>query len=346
MSKKKALDISISKIDSRGVINGLHTNFINIKFKGNDINHTIVNTIRRTIYTLVPKFAFHPNDIKFKKNDSVFNNDYVKLRISSLPIINKSYDKMVIQNEISTLDKVSQLEENANKSNYESTITNIHELEQIKTKHESELLNNLTIHFYAKNDTQNIMDVTTDNAEYYLTTKIDNIYTRPIIIIKLKPGEEFDVTCTASLNIPLYDSIYLNCAACSYEEINDNEYNFYIESDRQISEIDIIKRACKIIIFKLKELSIRILSQVKNNDIIADLKVINENHTMGNLITRVLQDNTNIIFCGYMVDHIAVNELTISYKTDGTSFSNIFKESILYLVSVFENICLNIDNLQ
>ena len=52
---------------------------------------------------------------------------------------------MVIQNEISTLDKVSQLEENANKSNYESTITNIHELEQIKTKHESELLNNLTI---------------------------------------------------------------------------------------------------------------------------------------------------------------------------------------------------------
>jgi DNA-directed RNA polymerase subunit L len=55
----------------------------------------------------------------------------------------------------------------------------------------------------------------------------------------------------------------------------------------------------------------------------AEISIENENHTLGNLLTRALQDNKNISFCGYKIDHPFINELTIKYKTEGNKFSNI-----------------------
>ena len=264
----------------------------------------------------------------------------MKLRLSLLPII--------IENNISTIDNVLDLEYEANIANYLSATTDLKEKEIKRAKHKSELLNNLNMHISLKNNTSKIIDITTDNAEYYigLGNKLKNIFSRPILINRLKPGEEFDATCIASLNISLKNNIYLNCAACAYEEINDNEFDFLLESDRQISEQEIIYRACKIIIFKLERLQKYILSHIKNDaEEIAELKIENENHTMGNLITRALQDHKNIAFCGYMIDHIAVNELTIKYKTEGKNFTIIYKEITKNLIQIFQTIANKIINI-
>ena len=87
MSKSK-FDIIIKKLDYVPKKNGNTNNYLYLEFSGEDINYILVNTLRRVIYQDIPIYAFEPNKIIFKKNSSVFNNDHIRQRISTFPIIN------------------------------------------------------------------------------------------------------------------------------------------------------------------------------------------------------------------------------------------------------------------
>jgi DNA-directed RNA polymerase subunit L len=85
---------------------------------------------------------------------------------------------------------------------------------------------------------------------------------------------------------------------------------------------------------KLEKIKEKIINDIKkhNDDkalVEAKLTIVNENHTMGNLITRVIQEHPDIEFCGYNVDHLYVNELTLRYKTNGKSIIDILETSQL-----------------
>jgi alanyl-tRNA synthetase len=70
----------------------------------------------------------------------------------------------------------------------------------------------------------------------------------------------------------------------------------------------------------------------------AEISIENENHTLGNLLTRGLQDHPKIAFCGYKIDHPEINELVIKYKTEGKTFSKILEDTVKKLCNVFETI--------
>lgn len=358
-----SLDIRISLLEKKESIDGLATNNLKIKLNGKNINYTIVNTIRRIILTLVPSYAYDPNDMIFEKNTSVFNNDYMRLRLSNIPIINNSYSAPIVKIDDSVLNKILDLERDA-LSEMDAKKIISKEVEEKKAKRKLEIVENLNMHISAKNDNKYgmILPVTTNdtNTKYYIKGKeIKPIYPRPILLIKLKPeqpksidgvipGEEFKCTCIASLNIPLKSMIYSSCAICTYEEISDNEFHFELESIRQISEEMILTLACKIIILKLNQIQEKIIKAIGNNDHAkteAELIIESENHTMGNLLTRVIQDQPDIEFAGCKVDHLCVNELTIRYKTNGTEFITILKRSVSYLISLYEIIIKQIEKL-
>jgi len=357
----------MSKLDAKIVIkkkqnsiNGFNNNYVLFTINGNDINYIIINTLRRVILTLVPTFGFDPENIFIEKNTSVYNNDYMRLRLSSMPLINPSYEpnKMIIKNNSSILDKVLELEEEANIANYENKNTLTKEEEIKKKENFINMLDNLQIIIDSKNDTSNIISLTTDSVKFTIDNKqIKSIYPNPILILKLKPeqsrlhikGEEFKATCISSLNIPLKNASYLSCL-CSYEEIDSNKFEFKICSFRQISEETIVIHACKIIIMKLEKIKEKIINNIKkqNNDqalIEANIIISNENHTMGNLITRVIQDHPDIEFCGYNVDHLYVNELTLRYKTNGKSIIDILEISINYLIKLYNHLVSQIEKL-
>ena len=56
---------------------------LELSIKGDDINYVILNTLRRTIMTNIPIYAF--TEFNFKKNKSIFNGNYLKLRLKNLP---------------------------------------------------------------------------------------------------------------------------------------------------------------------------------------------------------------------------------------------------------------------
>ena len=355
------LDANIIIKKKQESINGFNNNYVLFKINGKDINYIVMNTIRRTILTLVPSYAFDPENIIIDKNTSVYNNDYMRLRLSNMPLINPSYKKMIITNDSSILENVFKLEEEANTGNFENRSTLTREEEEEKKENQSKLLNNFQIHISAKNELNNIISVTTNNSnvKFMIENKeIKSIFPNPILILKLKPaeprlhikGEVFQASCYASLNIPLKNAIYLTCNICSYDEIDANTFEMKLSSMRQISEETIMNHACKIIIMKLEKIKEKIINAINNNgnDKVlteAELIIRNENHTMGNLITRVIQENSNIEFCGYKIDHLYVNELTLRYKTNGKSIIDILEDSINYLISIYKELIKQIEKL-
>ena len=362
---KKNIDI---KVVEHKKIDDSYNNYLVLSFKG--VNYVIMNTLRRTIMELVPTYAFDKSDIEITKNTTIYNNDYMRLRLSHFPIFG-------IENDIDTINRFSELEYEANISTFEQKIEDINIIEEREKKQKLEKAMNFTMYISIKNTTSNIMNLTTNNENvkfYYKGKPIESPYKQPLLIIKLKPGEEFKCTAISSLNIGLKGANYMPNSVCVFSELDD-EYKLNIESLKQITEKEIIIRACMIIDKKLdnfKKILNTKISEYKSEKYTDDFNlssstdtaikssseelieqhrikgmiiIENESHTYGNLLSRLLQDHKSILFAGYKIDHLLVKELTIGYKTDGTDILEIIDDIIKSSKNIYNEIKIKIEKL-
>ena len=128
------MSIKLTVISKKDFKNGNTDNKYHIKMKGSGVNHILVNTLRRVCLDLIPIHAFNPDDIQIKKNSSVYNNDIIRLRLSTFPIYNiKNNVELVddinkIQNRTLEEDSLEKLQIFFSKKNHEK------ELEQVAVK--------------------------------------------------------------------------------------------------------------------------------------------------------------------------------------------------------------------
>ena len=364
-SDNNKLDINVKLIEHKKISDD-SSNFLKINISGSIINYIILNTLRRVIYELIPAYAFTNENIIIEKNTSIFNNDYMRLRLINFPIWG-------IINDIDTLDQLETLENNANTNTFDMKKETFETLKSYEEKKIMERIDVFTMKIDIKNNTPNILNVTTSQATFiYKGNVIESPYKKELLIIKLKPGEEFLATCYSTLHIPIKKINFLQCSACNYEQINDTSFDFYIESSKQITEKNLLIRACMIVIKKITNLNNSIitkLSEYNNNDkkdnydIIEDvnreqdtnklnhltqgiLKIEHESHTFGNIITRLLQDDEDITFAGFKIDQLLIKELTISYKTNGKNIKDIFNRITSKCIKIFEKLQNNFENLK
>jgi len=335
-----------------------YNNRIEFVLSGDDINYNIINTLRRGIEEYIPSYAFDLKNMIIKHNTSIFNNDYMRLRLSLVPVLG-------VKNDISNIEKVLNLEAETNKTIFDKKLENVEVLKQMEDKQLKERANNLTLIVNKTiNNSNKIMNITTDNAIFRYNTKIiPSPYNPPLLLIKLKPGQEFSCECYSSLDIPLRNAIYLPCSICSYEENDINNFLFKLESLGQLTEKDLLMRSCLIIINKLKILKDVIYDKIKNykSETIKDIynldnktnslndeldihlingiiKLEHESHTMGPLITRYLQEDKHILFAGYKVEQLLVKELKITYKTDGKNILDIFNNIFDKIIKIYNQL--------
>jgi DNA-directed RNA polymerase subunit L len=305
------MSIKITVASKTQFKNGNTDNKLHLKMKGKDINFIIVNTLRRVCLDLIPIHAFDPDDIQIKPNTSVYNNDIIRNRLSTFPL----YE---INNDITLIDEINNI--------------------QNKTI-EEDSLDTLQIFFSKKNDTNNIFYLTTAECEFYMgDKKIESIYNSPLLLVPLKPQQEIRGSCKSSIGIGLHSSIYHSVQICCYEEINDNEFLFKLESRGQLSEKDILKRACLVVEKKMSILYKRFEDQTINGNKL-ELTLQNEDHTFGNLITYFLQENKYITHAGYKVDHPANREVDIQLESNGSKkMKTIMLETFTNISDLFKKI--------
>ena len=58
---------------------------LELNINGNDIDHIVVNTLRRICLTNIPVYIYDKFD--FVENTSIFNNNYIKLRFRNIPVL-------------------------------------------------------------------------------------------------------------------------------------------------------------------------------------------------------------------------------------------------------------------
>jgi len=295
-----------------------HNNQLNLQIVGKDVNNVIINTLRRLVMSYVPIYAFHQNDMQFDTNTSIFNNDMLRDRFRNLPIFN-------IINDPSTLDHFDDLE--------------------LKKDRIVDKVNNLIMYINIKNNKEYIQNVTTNDAIfYYKGAQIDSPYKRPLLLVKLKKGQELKVTCVASLNIGLNDGIYNGGMAYHYYDEKDvNDFTLEINGSRQLDEIELLKRSCAVLIIKcnkLEKLIISNLEKEESEDVLTKglLKIQNENATLGNLISYYLQEQKHMEYAGYNIPFLYLNEILVRYRTDGKDIKDLIAKTFEKIRDIFNEI--------
>lgn len=305
--------------------NTLGNSRLEFNVAGSNINYVIVNTLRRTILSDIPTYAF--TEFKFTKNTSVFHNNFLKNQIRNIPvwgidnnidIYTKENKKINVVDDLDDVDEVN-LDESAIETNTSS-------------------LNQLTMYVDYTNNSNMIVSVTTDNAKFYFGQKlIDNPY-KSIQLVKLQANQEIKFSAITTIGIEKESSIFSPVSVCVYEEIKDNEFRFIIESRNNITEMAIINKAYKNLVKKLNSIVEQIDEDDKESKLEGVLQLHNEEHTMGNLISSGLQKHKNIDFAGYHMNHPLETVVYIKYKLKKGTIKTVLSEVVENLIDNFTEI--------
>jgi len=294
-----------------------------LEFDINDINYTILNTLRRTILTDIPIYAF--THFKVNKNSSVFHNNFLKNQIKNIPVWGIDNKIDYFEEDIHKIDMNEEIEDMDD--NVELTVDK---------KVDSTSLHQVTMYVDYENKSNEIESVTTDNAKFYFAQKqIENPYDTPIQLIKLQPKQQINFSVITSIGIEKISAMFSPVSICIYEQLSENKFRFKLESRGQISEKRILKVAHLNIVKKLDS----ILNQIPDNDKDeGEIEINNEDHTIGNLLSFGLQNNKSVQFAGYHMPHPLEKRVIISYKLKSGNVNKILKTVIEEFIEVFNKI--------
>ena len=277
-----------------------------VKFKGEHAVYQIINPIRQACINQIPIYAFDASKINIIKNTTVFDNTEMKLRLSQLPINNITSESLDIDNEE-------------------------YEIESYVRK---------------KNDTFDIMYINTNDLIIKINNKlIDNkeMYSKeyPIVLTKLRSGEEFECSLKSVLNIGEYNSIY-NGSNCYWQKISDEEYDLKIESNGQNKEYNMLIKVCDILINKFKMLhknfsneQYKVVTFGKNKVII---EINNENYMTFGPINYMLQNIKDVEMSGISRTSYLEKKMQLTIKTyNDDQITNILT-AINNCISLYTNI--------
>lgn len=322
-----SFDINIKELEY--TVDEFDSSFLKLELSGKDVDYQIINSIRKVCINQIPIYAYHPSKINILKNNSVFDNSYMKERLSQLPI-NK------INHNIKFL---------ATKYYKDINFT-----DSKLIKHYDDI-NDIEIYVKAKNvGPDHILNISTSDIKLTINNEVvDNskFYSieYPILLIQLREGEEFECSMKAVLAVGELDSIF-NASNVYYEEVADNKFELMIESGGQFNEYDIIIRGCDIIIEKLNIIKENVNQDqyqvviTENNSMI--LEILNEDYTCGGSLNYHLQNHKAVLFSGITNPDFMQKNIIIKFKVkDGEKPIDIFNESIDTTSKMFEKIKKN-----
>ena len=328
---------NVSVIDSSNVVGDSYLNF---KIAGPNIDYIIVNTLRRTIFADIPTYAF--SIFNFEKNTSIFHNNYLKLRLQHMPVwsIKNTVDFIDITKPTVNMDKIDENDDEDNVGEIENT-NNLN----------SSSLNQLTMYVNYKNKSNEIFSVTTAHAKFYYDQKqLLTPYKNDSLIVKLQPGQEIAFSAITTIGTEKQDTIYSAVSIVTYKQINDNEFDFTLESRGQLTEKRILQVALINIERNIRHFLNVFLDDIeKEQDINEEEGLIivnNEDHTLGNLISRGMQKHPKIKFAGYNLPHPLANKVHFHYQLDKNgNIKEIIKDVVEYYSELFKNIGKLVDKI-
>lgn len=317
-----------------------------------EIKISLANAIRRTMIANIDVFLIDISKITFFENNTIYSNEFLKHRLSLIPII-------------SNIDNL----------NYDNILISC------KKKNNDEVIESIIVNDFIVKDIEK--DIVINNEEFF---KFPNI-----LFAKLKTNDFVSFECKlVKNNSENGGSFFSPVCGCIYtfkmddKEINtvtknmnenekktfmtqDNEriyeknkigepmvYKFNIEISGFYDAKTIIKKSIDVLINKLMNINNE-FKNLENSNIITlrndtnDINnfyyfiIDNENETLGQLLTTYCNDDKNILYCGYVIEHPLKKNILLKIKLEDTN-KNKDLENIIITISENINYLINLLN--
>lgn len=357
-------------------------------------NHSIVNALRRTILSDIPLWVFNgfpklirgakkyePETIQIFNNTTRLNNEIIKQRLANIPI--HLNDKIDYSNYIFSLNV-------PNKNHKDIT----HEVKYITTndfdiyENEDNLKKKIKKNVNEGDFNPFPPFVINSTKNFILITRLN-----PKISDQI-PEEKLELICKLTKHTAKENGCFNAVSCCSYSYLQDiskldekwnefcgkdetklkdpnerknwnnlngkrvchkDKFKFIIESLGIYSCKELLIKACKILIKKLKTLNTEIKMSMKSLKHAIDIILINEDYTIGKVLEYVIYENLNelnLSYVGFEKKHPHDTDSTIriilnlsSSKDDSLKIQkNLAKEKLTYALKKSQNIFINILN--
>lgn len=332
-SNKNSFDIDIEELANDDNEKKLLIIKKRVRFTGNDVRVSIINSLRRAMMDYVPTYAFVPELINITKNTttSITTDDFIIATVSQLPVLGVDPGIPYLENEY--YDEI----------NYSDTN---------RPKHPTE--KNVELYINAVNDTEEPMLITTDNAKCYIDGDEIIMYKKSFALIKLKKGEELKLHAKAVLGIGEINQIWSPVGICALQYGDDTKKL----KDQNLSEIekditlmiplqgqiknayDVASRACTAIQYKLQMLKEKMLSEkISRGETTNYARIIlDEDSTIGEIINDIMQENKEIVYCGGgMVTNLEKKyEIKVVDTTSKINVIDVMINSINKLIKIYD----------
>jgi hypothetical protein len=302
---------------------GINFGEIELELDGQDMDISLVNSLRRVCEKNIPTLAFPKGLINIIKNTVVAcDNDYMRQRLRFLPVFNNNLD----------IDpKLSYLPEK-----YWKDLSDEDYSDLIRPIHPNEKKIEILIDTY--NDTKKIMVIDTNHPGFKVF--VDNIkvdmYNKdyPCLIIRLRPGESFICSMRAVIGIG--------------NEERNNQWNsctrthHYYEGQVEIPAVlclracatldpyDICIRACDYMIMRsslIKKIIQEKASGIESFSGLFEITLENDDSTMGEFLNSEFQKIPDIV-SGVMVPDRLVKSVTLKQEMFGDKSLDKFNKII------------------
>lgn len=315
------VDIKIKQLNKQE-FKDLQNSQLVLQISGETVNPSLVNTLRRICYDYVPTYAFPAELITIEKNKSVYNNDYMKCRLSQMTLPN-------IKNDIFFLE---------DKYWFNIDFKDPNRLRHPDDKKVIDIYCNVT------NNTNDNINVTTEDIKIFengdeLKNKYDKKF--PHLLINLRPSDTFSCKLTSALSIGKNNSIWAAAGNVYFEELEDKKYKLTVESQGQMDEYEILHKACRILKEKIL-ITKKLLEEKYNkssNDETKKIKIVldNEDHTLGGIINEFLQENENIAYSGLSKPDLAIDSMEIEFMSFKNNPIKPFMDTLDFIVKISDD---------
>lgn len=315
----------------------LRINQLIVEMSGDRITTPVVNALRRVALNDVPTYAFYKDNIIIEKNTSIFDNDYMKLRLEQFTVPKVSVPVVYLE------DK------------YCNTYVNYADINREKHPDDKKII---VININKTNRTDAIINVTTNDIKYYEDNELKpNKFdaNHPQLIVKLRPAEIFNCTATASLGCGNRNNIWAAAGNAYFEQLDEkngdeddpHKFNLTLESQGQLDEYTILDRCCEVIKERLRLISTNLDQSIENTDNTVythidgkyiEVTIDRESHTIGSLINEVLQLNNKVEYSGLLRPDLLKNSIMIKMKTTDNDPIKIFINAIDETINLYDDI--------
>ena len=360
------LDMIESNMNSASFITNITIeNGDTIKFDLNNISKEIktsfANAIRRTIISDIKTYTMEERSISFSENTSVLDNEFLKLRLSLIPIISDLKD-VNYENLVISCKKRNDGEntEGVYVSDFECRDIETDQIVDINTLCKfpgilfCKIRNNQSVAFesrlaYHNSDHHGASYCPVGTCIY--TFKVDEKEVNEIIK-DMSDGEKISFSTLDRERV--------------YEKMDDGHpsvYQFVVESigfyeprkivlmgmDCLIENLTVLKTDFNNMLdTSTKDSRIELIENSANESNFYDFAIDNETETLGNLLSSYIAYDPNVFYCGFVIEHPLKKTVTLRIKlVNDNTYENVIaliSKYIDYFIDLIKKMQTDIEN--